>query len=314
MAIHGSSRGRRCLWLVLLAVLGAVLVSLLALLQGERSARALEPQGGVHQITLEHSTGPAFQHKLNEAANLADFGPRIVGGTPVPDGKYRFMAVLVIQNIDGRTGLCGGTLIDSNGVLTAAHCLVKAQSVDLAVGRTVISQNQGQVRFATDAFIHPRYNGALNSRYDAAVLKLNRAVSGISPIKLATAIQNDLETPGGKLTVAGWGTRSEGGNTSDRMREVSVPVVSDAKAQSAYASTGEPSLRYFPSLMVAAGVKGKDSCQGDSGGPLFKPTTTRTQVGIVSYGRGCARARFPGVYTEVNNPDIRTFIVDAARR
>ena len=65
--------------------------------------------------------------------------------------------------------------------------------------------------------------------------------------------------------------------------------------------------------MVAAGERGKDSCQGDSGGPLVRPSVTSTQVGIVSYGLGCARARFPGVYTEVNNSDIRTFIVVAAR-
>ena len=74
------------------------------------------------------------------------------------------------------------------------------------------------------------------------------------------------------------------------------------------------SLRYFPTLMVAAGVKGKDSCQGDSGGPLFYPAATRTQVGIVSYGLGCARAGIPGAYTEVNNTGIRAFIVNAATK
>jgi secreted trypsin-like serine protease len=190
-----------------------------------------------------------------------------VGGTPVPEGKYPFMAVLVIQNSDGSTGLCGGTLIDSNGVLTAAHCLVNAQSVDLAVGRTVISQeDQGQVRFATDAFIHPRYNGALNNRYDTAVLTLDSAVTGMEPIKLATADQNDLETPGRELTVAGWGRTSEGGNTSDRMREVSVPVVSDAKAKNAYASTGEPSLRTSRASWSLLGKEVKTPARGTVAG------------------------------------------------
>jgi secreted trypsin-like serine protease len=311
MTIQGSSKDSGRLWLILLAALVGALVSLLALLQLDSVARADQENANAEQITLEHSTAPAFQHKLTLTADVADFGTKIVGGTSVPDGKYPFMAVLVIGNSDGSTALCGGSLIDSNGVLTAAHCLADAQSVDLAVGRTVLSKNQGQVRFATTGFIHPNYNGALNSRYDAAVLKLNRPVSGIQPIKLSTASQNGLEAAGHELTVAGWGTTSEGGDTADRMREVSVPVVSDSKAQAAYASTGRPSLRYFPSLMVAAGVKGKDSCQGDSGGPLFKPTATRTQVGIVSYGLGCARAGFPGVYTEVNNSNIRSFIVDA---
>ncbi|CAA9510341.1 MAG: hypothetical protein AVDCRST_MAG12-3183 [uncultured Rubrobacteraceae bacterium] len=140
-------------------------------------------------------------------------------------------------------------------------------------------------------------------------MKLNAPVTNIQPIKLATARQDGLEKPGRRLTVAGWGTTSEGGSTSDRMREVSVPVVSDARAQSVYGPRS-----YFPRLMIAAGAGGIDSCQGDSGGPLFKPSTPRAQVGIVSFGAGCARAGFPGVYTEVNHSGIRSFIVDAARR
>jgi secreted trypsin-like serine protease len=315
MAIHGSSRGRGHVWLILLAVLGAALVSLLALAQWDSAARADEQEGRGHRITLGRSADPAFQHELSGAANRGDFEPKIVGGTPVADGKYPFMAYLEIVGADGKTYQCGGSLIDPDSVLTAAHCIVdvNARGVNLAVGRTVLSQNQGQIRFATTAKIHPRYNPKSSNAYDAAVLKLNRAVTGIKPIKPATASQDALETPGRLLTVAGWGTTSEGGNTSVRMREVSVPVVSDSTARQAYSRLPVPSAQYFPSLMVAAGAKGKDSCQGDSGGPLFNPGPTSTQVGIVSVGLGCARAGFPGVYTEANNAAIRTFILNAAR-
>jgi secreted trypsin-like serine protease len=311
MVIHGSCRGRGHVWLILLAVLlGAALVSLLALARWDSAARADEQEGRGHRITLERSADPIFQHELSGAANRGDFEPKIVGGTPVADGKYPFMADLEIVEANGKTGHCGGSLIDPDSVLTAAHCIVNAQRVGLTVGRTVLSQNQGQIRLASDALIDPSYNGQRNAAYDAAVLKLNRAVTGIKPIRLATAKQNKLETPGRLLTVAGWGTTSEGGNTSVRMREVSLPVVSDSTARQVYSSS-----EYFPSLMVATGgEKGKDACQGDSGGPLFNPGPTSTQVGIVSFGRGCARAGVPGVYTEVNNPRIRTFILNAASR
>lgn len=311
MAEHTSSKQRR-LWLILSGALVAALVSLLVL-QWDNPARANEQSGSGNETTSERSSG-SFEEDLTEAVGKDGFQAQIVGGTPVPNGKYPFMAVLLVRNTDGSTSLCGGSLIDRDSVLTAGHCLVDAFEVDLAVGRTVISKRQGQVRENNRVFfLHPRFDLSNNFSYDAAVIKLNSAVSGIKPIKLSTASQDNLEKPGRKLTVAGWGTTSEGGNTSDRMREVSVPVVSDAKAKTAYSSLS-PQLRYFPNLMVAAGQQGKDSCQGDSGGPLFKPGTTRTQVGIVSYGQGCARAAFPGVYTEVNSSGIRSFIVKAAQQ
>lgn len=283
MAMHGSSRDRSRLWLVMLTAIGAALASLLALLQWDTPVWA-------------------------EEAGQGEIQPQIVGGQSVPNGKYPFMAVLSIRKTAG-SYLCGGTLIDPNSVLTAAHCVVDAQRVRLAVGRTVSSRaDQGKVRSARRIFIPSSYNGSADDRYDAAVLKLNKRITSIQPIKLATAKQDGLERPGRNLTVAGWGTTSEDGNTSDRMREVSVPVVSDDDAQDSYPDT------YFPKFMVAAGVEDRDSCQGDSGGPLFKPGAPRAQVGIVSVGTGCARAGVPGVYTEVNNRGVRSFIVDAAQR
>src|SRR5215217_8250808 len=238
MAIHGSSRGRGHVWLVLLAVLCAGLVSLLALAQWDSAARADEQVGGGHRITLERSDAPAFQPELS-GATPGGFEPRIVGGTPVADGKYPFIAYLEIVGADGKTYHCGGTLIDPDSVLTAAHCIVltNAQSVTLAVGRTVISQNRGQIRSASDAFIHPRFNAQRSGAYDAAVLKLNRAVTGIKPIGLSTAKQNTLETPGRLLTVAGWGVTSEGGRPSDLMREVSLTVVYDRTAKRVFSRT-----------------------------------------------------------------------------
>jgi len=175
-----------------------------------------------------------------------------------------------------------------------------------------LNQNRGQLRAVSRRFIHPGYS---RNGYDAAVLKLSRPVKGIKPIKLATAKQNNLEKPGHILTTAGWGVVKQRPGPFDvrtfRMHEVSVPVVSDSRAKRAYQSQG---LKYLPSLQVAAGKKGNSACFGDSGGPLFD-SGSRTQVGITSHGAGgCGRARYPAVYTEVNNAQIGKWILRAAKR
>jgi secreted trypsin-like serine protease len=269
-------------------------------------------------------------------------------------------------------GYCGGTLIDKDSVLTAAHCfydpitrenlLEKDRFLVAAyIGLTVRSnQSQGQFRIVRRAsiHIHQDFNLRRNYRYDAAVLELSRPVSGITPIKLATLSQNDLEKPGRDATIAGWGNTiaNVGGGqppevpggpaTPDRMHEAQVPIVSDFRADQILNDFApkDPD-QYGPSLMIAAGGKGKDACQGDSGGPLFSalesdgngdngdgdngdgdngddnnrhdtnggPGGKYTQIGITSSGFGCGQ-KTPGVYTEVNNPFVRSFITNVASK
>src|SRR5215213_10169048 len=289
--------------------------------------RALVAAMVVSLVVFVHS-GEAAPQAADERTPYASVSPMIVGGTAVPNGKYPFMAALLDKRKPGgafQEQFCDGTLIDKDSVLTAAHCVFSNRGIFpsrmklvVVVGRTALNQNRGQLRSVplSHRFIHPRYNG--NKRgdvYDAAVLKLSRPVKGIKPIKLATARQNDLEKPGRILTAAGWGSvRSKPQSVEDypkRMREVSVPVVSDSRAKRAYQSKG---LKYLPSLQFAAGKKGKSVCFGDSGGPLFD-SGSRTQVGITSYGAGgCGQARYPAVYTEVNSPGIGKWILRTAKR
>jgi secreted trypsin-like serine protease len=290
---------RNPLWATLVgALVAAMVVSVVVFVQSGEAA----PQAADEQTPY---------------ASVSPKSPRIVGGTAVPNGKYPFMAALLDKRRPGDAFdelFCGGTLIDKDSVLTAAHCLVnpKPDKLQVVIGRTALTQNRGQLRSVSRRFIHPRYN---RNGYDAAVLKLSRPVQGIKPIKLATAKQNNLEKPGHILATAGWGVVKQRPGPFDirtfRMHEVSVPVVSDSRAKRTYQSQG---LKYSPSLDVAAGKKGNGSCFGDSGGPLFD-SGSRTQVGITSYGAGrCGQAGYPAVYTEVNNPQIGKWILSAAKR
>lgn len=92
----------------------------------------------------------------------------------------------------------------------------------------------------------------------------------------------------------------EGGSVSPNLMGVSVPIVSKATCAQVYQS-----MNTITDRMICAGYTagGKDSCQGDSGGPL---TSSGVLYGIVSWGRGCAQPKYPGVYTNVAN--LRSWI------
>src|SRR5215211_1952233 len=267
------------------------------------------------------------------AADRGVYQAQVVGGTAVPDGKYPFMVSLQADKSNAmlhRGHYCGGSLIDRNSVLTAAHCVrfistfttpltLSFRDVKIVVGGTVLNSKQGQrrrIQKLSDISIHPRYNGNVNKgKYDAAVIKLGTPVTK-SALALARTGSDRLERAGRLATIAGWGTTraesvsgSAGSDIPDRMQEARVPLVSDASCERAYRGA------FFSALMVCGGEKGVDSCHGDSGGPMWATTSGgRRQIGITIGGKGCATARYPGVYTEVNAPDIKSFIRRAANR
>jgi secreted trypsin-like serine protease len=256
---------------------------------------------------------------------------RVVGGTPVPDGRYPFQAALLIQfagQNDHQRQFCGGSLITRWQVLTAAHCVdffgprpdqLPVSELRVVVGRTVLTSTQGQRRSVVGIAVHPRWNPA-TFRNDAAVITLNRPITGIRPIQVVTPGVDALERPGRSVIATGWGNTivqpvgpgAGGAQYPDRMREVTVPIVSPPECATAYLIDGMQFLDR--NTMLCAGRRGKDTCQGDSGGPLFVRAATGgyIQIGITSWGIGCGATGFPGVYTKLSNLGIGNFIQVAA--
>lgn len=269
------------------------------------------------------SAVPVFAAEEPAPEDEGTIQPQVVGGDPVPDGRYKFVAALrdtARGNSAYQQQYCGGSLIDSDSVLTAAHCVetVTAPQLRVSVGINSLKKpRQGQTRAVTAITRHPLYTtSSVSFRYDAAVLTLSRPVSDIAPARIPATTSNELETPGRMATIAGWGSTVKQPSNNDpsypvRMQEARVPIVSDARADSIYTN---PPTEYYPRQMLAAGREGKDTCQGDSGGPIFvkKPSGRIVQIGITSFGRGCGARGFPGVYTEANNGNIRNFIYTAA--
>ena len=223
----------------------------------------------------------------------------VVGGSTVPPGQYTFVAALLQ---DG-SQICGGSVIASQWVLTAAHCVPNGFQPGYSVSVGDVDYTKGRVIAVDGVARHPGYDATGASENDVALLHL-AAASGVTPIALAPVGNDTYEANGAPVVVAGWGSQVPVVGLvpplDSQMRQVGLTVVDDATCtQDLDAAT----------QICAEGLL-KDSCQGDSGGPLFAvlPDGRPLQVGTVSYGQGCAIPTFPGVYGEVNAPSIRSFI------
>lgn len=216
----------------------------------------------------------------------------VVGGTRAAQGEFPFMVRLSMG--------CGGALYTQQIVLTAAHCVngSGANTSITATAGVVDLQSSSAIKVkSTKVLQAPGYNG---QGKDWALIKLAKPVN-LPTLKIADTKAYD----NGTFTIAGWGAAREGGSQQRYLLKATVPFVSDAACQAAYGSS------LVPSDEICAGYDqgGTDTCQGDSGGPMFRRDDTNAwiQVGIVSWGEGCARAGYPGVYSEVSTfaADIR---------
>lgn len=229
--------------------------------------------------------------------------PRIVGGQQAPDDLFPHQVSLQTRWGDH---YCGGSVIDSEWVLTAAHCVDGSRANDIKVeaGITFLS-DQGERVDVAEIVVHPGYD-AWTQDNDMALLRLASPLS-VAPVALLDAsAEADLAGPGAMATVSGWGTLRSGGASPDALQYVDVPVVDQDDCEAAYGAGA------ITDGMICAGyldVGGADSCQGDSGGPLVVDDGTGwVQAGVVSWGYGCADARYPGVYARVSA--YRGFVED----
>ncbi len=224
--------------------------------------------------------------------------PLIVGGTVVNHNKYQWMAALVEagETNTSRGQFCGGSLIASNWVLTAAHCVedMRASDTDVLLGQKDLRNNSGERIAVSRIVMHPDYNR--QGYPDLALLELSES-SEAAVISLPS-FNNPAPRDGEISTVTGWGQVSENGPATDQLRESSMPIIDHNTCNRAYNND------IVEEAMVCAGTSSgdKDSCYGDSGGPLFvKRDNEYVQAGIVSFGEACGLAGVPGVYARVSS-------------
>jgi trypsin len=192
---------------------------------------------------------------------------------------------------------CAGTLIAPGYVLTAAHCFFPARSH--GAGRAYFGSHTScfteicdatESRIIKNVTIHPNYNSARISN-DIAILELDRPITTIQPV----AMESGNFISGGDAKVLGWGIVNVNTEvTAKVLQEGAVKMITrnDCRKNYFYSKSD------IKAGMMCAFASDSDACQGDSGGPLYAKESDKV-IGIVSWGNGCAKAKFPGVYTEI---------------
>ncbi|KPP65387.1 hypothetical protein Z043_116205, partial [Scleropages formosus] len=233
---------------------------------------------------------------------MENFNPRIVRGSMCPKGECPWQAMLEYNN----KYICGGIILDTAWILTAAHCIwrLEASLLKVTVGEHIRSMDEGteQMRKVMKVIVHPLYNHTSHDS-DLALLQLAKEVKldrYVVPVCLPPRTGDFARVTLAAIrtsVVSGWGRLSQYGPESSILQRLEVPRVSlqECKAQTNLALTHN--------MLCAGFLEGQqDSCQGDSGGPLVtRYKNTWFLSGIVSWGKGCAQSGFYGIYTRVAN-------------
>lgn len=241
---------------------------------------------------------------------LIGYSQKVVGGQNAGQYEYKFLVGLGYKNgitKNPEEHFCGGSLIRQDWILTAAHCLYDDNGNPLKANEIFAFLNVWQLDNPnpemeqyniTKIIMHANYDD-FSSDNDIALLRIS-GKSNLNLITLPAQNNESLLIAGKKCTVAGWGATNNSGTQYPTIQQkVELEVISNTTCNQSSWYDGE----VLQSMLCAGYAAGqKDACYGDSGGPLFvMENGDTTQIGVVSWGYGCAEAKQPGVYTKVSN-------------
>ncbi|XP_035994658.1 transmembrane protease serine 3 [Fundulus heteroclitus] len=245
------------------------------------------------------SSGMVTTLKCIECGSRPLYNTRIVGGNISKLGQFPWQVSLLFRS----EHLCGGSIITSRWILTAAHCVYGFENSSLwTVHVGLIEQPiHGAQSLAVKSIVYHAQYQPKGLDYDIALMGLEEPLvfnGFVEPICLPNYGEEFSE--GTMCWISGWGATEEDGGTSVVLRSAIIPLISTKTCNQPEIYKGRIS-----SWMICAGhlEGGIDSCQGDSGGPLAcEDSSVWKLVGTTSWGIGCAARNKPGVYTRITKP------------
>ncbi|CAF3835614.1 unnamed protein product [Adineta steineri] len=246
------------------------------------------------QAVATTTSSSVFPRECGKQKYQPSSAHRIVGGVQAHPNSWPWQVRLQAGN-----SLCGGSLIDTRHVLTAAHCLkipIVAQEYKVFVGLHDINQPiYGEQQIVAErVFMHEQYNKNTQEN-DIAIIRLSKPVTISDKINVICLPGSEANNVNETVWTSGWGTTSFQGETSPVLKQTALHTMPNR--------CGQIYGNYNNQKQMCAGAYGggRDTCQGDSGGPLMYESNGQWFLnGVVSYGHECARDGYPGVYARVS--------------
>ena len=280
----------------------AFAISILALTScGKKAAIPHETKGQQENSDAIRAAVAQYQKSLRDLNR-----GRVVGGQFAKPGELPWQAAIVSAGWAPKDGIfCGGTVIASSWIVTAAHCFppgVQEGDQYIFVGPVDLT-TKGETLDIARIYSHERFN-RLTFDDDIALLRLKSDTKTAIPIGLLNSVDATVAlAPRRKGRVSGWGKTAENGSKSVLLKYVDVPFAEQSNCVANYKKQNSHDI--ITANMVCAGFDTSDlgdACSGDSGGPLVVPVDNGNSfrlAGAVSWGEGCSRKGLYGVYTRI---------------